>query len=83
MCPEDAEALHLGPSQIPSHMSLHLAVHLNPLKNFKNYLLLILFFWPQYMARGILVPQPGIKPGYPGLEAQSHLQLGFYGGLLM
>ena len=29
------------------------------------------FFWPCHTACGILVPQPGIKPVPPALEAQS------------
>ena len=29
------------------------------------------FFFPYHMACGILVPQPGIEPIYPALEAQS------------
>ena len=28
-------------------------------------------FWPCHVACGILVPQPGIKPTLPALEAQS------------
>ena len=27
------------------------------------------FFWPCHLACGILVPQPGIEPGSPELEA--------------
>ena len=27
------------------------------------------FLWPCHMACGILVPQPGIEPGAPALEA--------------
>ena len=45
-----------------------------PLRKFYYYLFnfnFILLFWPQYVACGILVPQSGIKPGYPGSEAQS------------
>ena len=30
-----------------------------------------LIFWPRHAACGILVPQPGIKPTPPALEAQS------------
>ena len=29
------------------------------------------FFWPRCTACEILVPQPGIKPGPPAVEAQS------------
>ena len=29
------------------------------------------YFWPRHAARGILVPQPGIKPVSPELGAQS------------
>ena len=32
---------------------------------------LFFFFWPRYVACGILVPQPGIKPVPPAVEARS------------
>ena len=33
--------------------------------------LFYLIFWPHHVSSGILVPQPGIKPKTPALEAQS------------
>ena len=29
------------------------------------------FFWPRFVACGILVPRPGIEPAPPALKAQS------------
>ena len=37
----------------------------------KKFLSLFLFSWPHLSARGILVPQPGIKPVPPAVEAHS------------
>ena len=36
-----------------------------------NRILKLIFFWPRCAACGILVPQPGIKPTPPAVEARS------------
>ena len=51
------------------HHSLRCSSRLSPPSLFP--FLIFLIFWPHSTAGGILVPQPGIEPAYPALEAQS------------
>ena len=39
-------------------------------KNQGSYKKILIFFWPCPTACGILVPQPGIEPMPPAVEAQ-------------
>ena len=65
-------AIHMYESAIGIHMSPPLLVEPpSPLNLSPSFSKNILFFWPYYMACGILVPQAGIKPMVHAVEAQN------------
>ena len=52
---------------------LYEAIHFSLLGTFRifSFFFFLTFLWPRHAARGILVPQPGLEPTPPAVEAWS------------